>query len=265
MSKEFDEKTSEQLLEEYGRTGDQRIKQEIVLRYVYLIKSIAIQFRGVYASFAQVEDIVNESIIVLMNAVDKYKPEKNAKFETFISKRLRGLIIDIARKQDWVPRNIRKELKEIDDATKILYDKLGRYPTDQETADYLNINIDKYIKLLARSNIYNLISLDYFLSEQAGEQNIESLVSHDMLPEQRMEQQELQKVLKEGIMQLKKNEQIVLSLYYRKELKMKEIAEVMQLSKPRISQIHARALCKLRVYIEKNYTLGGTDDVSGVL
>ena len=126
VRKEFEERSNEELLEEYSRTKDQRLKQEIVLRYIYLIKSIAIQFRGVYSNFAQVEDIVNESVVALMKAVDKYDPNMNTKFETFVSKRLKGLIIDITRKQDWVPRTIRKELKDIDEATKTLYEKLGR-------------------------------------------------------------------------------------------------------------------------------------------
>lgn len=265
VRKEFEERSNEELLEEYSRTKDQRLKQEIVLRYIYLIKSIAIQFRGVYSNFAQVEDIVNESVVALMKAVDKYDPNMNTKFETFVSKRLKGLIIDITRKQDWVPRTIRKELKDIDEATKTLYEKLGRFPTDQETANYLNISLEKYLKIAAKSNVYNLVSLDGFLTEQSGERSEKNLISKEQLPEEQVENQEMRKVLKEGLLSLKKNEQLVLSLYYRKELTMREIAEVMKLSKPRISQIHANAIRKLRIYMEKNYSMEGIHNVSGIL
>lgn len=250
---ELAEKTNEELLTEYRQTKDLSIKQELVLRYVYLVKNIAIQFRNVYASFAQIDDIINEGVIALMAAVDKYDPEKNAKFETFVSKRLKGLIIDLARKNDWVPRNIRKESKEIDEAIKALYEKLGRYPTNQEVADYMNISLDKYLKLLSKTNLYNVVSLDYLIVEKMGEQTDDLISQNESIPENQLEKKEKSRILQEGLATLKEKEQIVLSLYYRKELTMKEIAEVLDLSEPRISQIHASALRSLRVYMEKNF------------
>ena len=164
-----------------------------------------------------------------------------------------------------MPRTIRKELKDIDEATKTLYEKLGRFPTDQETAEYLNISLDKYLKIAGKSNVYNLVSLDSFLTEQSVERSEKNLISKEQLPEEQVENQEMRKVLKEGLLSLKKNEQLVLSLYYRKELTMREIAEVMKLSKPRISQIHANAIRKLRIYLEKNYSMEGIHNVSGIL
>ena len=253
MQSELEEKTNEELLDTYRQTKNQTVKQEIVLRYLYLVKNIALQFRGVYASFAQTDDIINEGIIALMGAVDKFDPEKNAKFETFVSKRLKGLIIDIARKQDWVPRNIRKDYKEIEAAMRTLYGELGRYPTNQEVAEYLNISVEKYLKILGKTNLYNLISLDYFIGERTGEQGAERLVSHESSPEEQLENKELQQVLTEGLHSLREKEQMVLSLYYRKELTMKEIAKVMCLSEPRISQIHASGLKALKLYMEKKF------------
>lgn len=253
IQSELAEKTNEELLEIYRQTKNQNVKQEIVLRYLYLVKNIALQFRGIYASFAQIDDIINEGIIALMGAVDKFDPEKNAKFETFVSKRLKGLIIDIARKQDWVPRNIRKDYKEIETAMRTLYEELGRYPTNQEVAEYLNMSLEKYLKILGKTNLYNLISLDYFIGERTGEQGAERLISHEVSPEEQLENKELQQVLTEGLQSLREKEQIVLSLYYRKELTMKEIAKVMHLSEPRISQIHASGLKALKLYMEKNF------------
>ena len=127
---QLEDKTNEELFKEYKVTKNNRIKQELVLRYVYIIKNIALKMKGVYTSFAQMDDIINESVIVLMNSIDKFEPEMNVKFEAYISKRLRGLIIDMARKQDWIPRNVRKNARLIDDATNVLYNKLGRFPTD---------------------------------------------------------------------------------------------------------------------------------------
>ncbi len=245
-------KTNDELFLEYKETGDQRIKQELVLRYIYIVKNIAVQMKGVYASFAQMDDIINESVIVLMNSIEKFAPNMNVKFETYISKRLRGLIIDMARKQDWIPRNVRKNARMIDDATNELFNRLGRFPSDEEMAEYLGVSLEKYqSKLLSKTNLYNLISLDAVFDGQGGQAGVQN-IADDGAPEQLLENKEMEEILKQGIGTLRPNEQMVLSLHYRKELNMKEIASVMNLSESRISQIHTNALRKLRIYMQAN-------------
>lgn len=248
----LDSKTSEELLAEYKKTKDQRIKQELVLRYIYIVKNIAIQMRGVYISFAQVDDIINEGVLALMSSIEKYDIEKNVKFETYISKRIRGLIIDIARRQDWVPRSVRKSAKDIDNATNILFSELGRFPTDKEIADYLHISLEKYQEDLGKTNLFNLLSLEMLLEDSGGNRKSNQLLNTnpDFMPEQHLESSEFELALKKGLETLRKNEQMVVSLYYRKELSMKEIASILGLSEPRISQIHANAIRKLKIYME---------------
>lgn len=249
----IEEKTNEELFELYKATGSQRVKQEIVLRYIYIVKNVAFQMKGVYASFTQMDDIINESVIVLMNSVDKFDPEANVKFETYISKRLRGLIIDMARKQDWIPRTVRKNARMIDDATNELYSKLGRFPTNEEMAEHLGVSLDKYEnKMLSKTNLYNLISLDAFIEGQSQSNNPINIPDNGCTPEQIFESKEVEDILKKAVESLRKNEQMVLSLRYRKELSSKEIATVMNLSESRISQIHANALRKLRIYMQEN-------------
>ena len=121
--KELDTKTNEELLILYKQTNDQKIKQTLVLRYIYIVKNIAMQMRGIYLGFSQIDDIINEGVLAIMTAIDKFDINKHVKFETYISKRIRGMIIDIARKQDWVPRSIRKSAKEIEEAQNILKEK----------------------------------------------------------------------------------------------------------------------------------------------
>ena len=128
----YKDKTNEELLQMYKETKSLEIKQEIVMRYVYLVKSIALQMRDIYMSFSQVDDIINEGVIAIMAAIDKYDLDKNVKFETYISKRIKGMIIDLARKQDWVPRSTRKNTRDIEEAVTTLYNKLGYYPSVQE-------------------------------------------------------------------------------------------------------------------------------------
>ncbi len=248
---EIEAMSTADLLAAYKRTGDEELKWPLVLRYEGLIKSAALQIRGVYSSFAQVDDIVSEGILTLLSAIDKFDPDKGIKFETYVSKRIRGMVIDLARKQDWLPRNIRQRAKEIDAAVSSLANELGRFPTDHEVASHLGIPTDKYQKEAARVALSNTLSLDALMDARDMEGYRFEVSSEDpkIQPETVLEDQELQQTLAQGIASLQKNEQIVLSLYYEKNLHMKEIAQVMGVSEPRISQIHSRAIQKLREFM----------------
>lgn len=243
--------TDEELWNAYEKEGALEIKQEIALRYVYIVRNVAIQMRDVYVSFAQLDDIVNEGVIVVMNAIDKFDMTKNIKFETFVSKRIRGMIIDMARKQDWVPRTIRKNAREIDEATMLLYGKNGKMPSSQETADFLNMPLDKYEKTLSKANLFYILSLDMLMEEKMDNRQtvqIPSLNAGEQ-PEEYYLGKEFREILEEGIQSLKENEQTVISLYYLEELSARDIAKVLGVSEPRISQIHSSAIRKLRMYI----------------
>ncbi len=248
---EIESMATPDLLALYKQTGDEELKWPLVLRYEGLIKSAALQIRGVYSSFAQVDDIVSEGILTLLNSIDKFDPDKGIKFETYVAKRIRGMVIDLARKQDWLPRNIRQRAKEIDTAVSHLANELGRFPTDHEVAGHLGIPTDKYQKEAARVALSNTLSLDALMDARDLEGYRFEVSTEDptVQPETVLEDQELQETLASGIASLQKNEQIVLSLYYEKNLHMKEIAQVMQVSEPRISQIHSRAIQKLREHM----------------
>ena len=137
---ELDVMSNEELFQAYKDTGNQDLKWPLVMRYIGLVKSIALQVRGVYSSFAQVDDIVNEGLLTLAVAVDKFDPDKGIKFETYVSKRIRGAVIDLARRQDWVPRSVRRKARDIDQASSELFSELGRYPTDEEMAQRLGVS-----------------------------------------------------------------------------------------------------------------------------
>ena len=248
---EIEAMSTEHLLALYKQTGEEELKWPLVLRYEGLIKSAALQIRGVYSSFAQVDDIVSEGILTLLSSIDKFDPDKGIKFEPYVSKRIRGMVIDLARKQDWLPRNIRQRAKEIDAAVSSLANELGRFPTDQEVAAHLGVPTDKYQKEAARVALSNTLSLDALMDARDLDGYRFEVSSEDpaVQPEMVLEDQELQETLAQGIASLQKNEQLVLSLYYEQNLHMKEIAQVMEVSEPRISQIHSRAIQKLRDYM----------------
>lgn len=247
---ELKEKTTEEIFELYRLNGEQELKQELVLRYVEVVRTIAIQLRGVYASFAELDDIVNEGIITLMQAIDRFDVSKNVKFESYASLRIRGAIVDLARKQDWVPRSVRKLGKAIDVTFSELYYQLGRYPTDEEVAAKLNISIEKYQKILGETNLFNILSLDALLDAVKEERHSEAFMrdkNASNMPEADIEKNELEEMLAKAIEGLRENEKLVVSLYYRDELNMKEIAKVMGISEPRVSQLHSAAIKKLKL------------------
>ncbi len=256
-NRQFADKSNEELLEQYCRTGYLEVKQELVLRYLYVIKSAAIRMRDVYLGFAQMEDVINEGVIILMNAIDKFDPDKNVKFETYISKRIRGMIIDLARKQDWIPRSTRKNARTIQEASDELTAKNGRRPEEHELAEHLELTVEKFREVSSKINLFSVVSLDMIL-EGAGENKQSMSIPSEVLREQPEESyldQEFKQVLADGIKTLKEKEQMVVSLYYVEELNMKQIAQVMEVSEPRISQIHANAIRKLKDYIEHEMQL----------
>lgn len=256
---ELEAMSTEDLLALYKRTGIQEYKWPLVLRYEGLIKSIALQICGVYSSFAQVDDIVNEGILTLMGAVDRFDPDKGTKFETFAAKRIRGMIIDLARQQDWLPRSVRRRSREIDEAAGELSGSLNRFPTEQELADHMGISLEKYHEDVAATALCNVVSLEAIFERRGEGDTGVFLPTGDTKaqPEASLQQQELREQLSAAIRSLRENEQMVLSLYYEKGLNMRHIAQVMNISEPRVSQVHSRAIQKLRLYLE-SYLNGGT-------
>ena len=253
MKKKRNEMTNEELFAEYKATGDLSIKNELVLRYVHIVKNVAIQMRGVYHDFTQIDDIINEGVLALMNSIDKFDIDKNVKFESFIAKRMRGIVIDIARKNDWVPRSVRKTAKDIDNATSALYSELGRAPVDQEIADYLSISIEKYYDDLRKTNLMNVLSFEMLLDDagSGGYHNQIMNTSMETMPEHYLDSMELEREIKMGLESLREKEKLVISLHYVQDLNMKEIAAVLGVSEPRISQIHSNALRKLRLFLKE--------------
>lgn len=245
--------STEELVEAYQSTGALAAKQELVLRYIHIVRAIALQMRGVYLKFAQVDDIVSEGVIALMNAVDKFDPNKNVRFETYISKRIRGLVIDLARRQDWVSRGVRRNLREIDQVSNALFVELGRTPTDQEIADRMEVSLDKYQQMLGKTNLCNILSLESILEDSVQGVTGDLILAEqsENQPEQRLQKEELRQFLRAGIQSLLESERMVISLYYEQDLNMKEIAQVMKVSEPRISQIHANAIRKLRAFLSR--------------
>lgn len=231
------------LWEQYYATRDIHIRNQIIERYSYLVKIIALKLRGIYQKYGDVDDIVNEGIIVLMDIIEKYDVTKNTKFETYASIRIRGSIIDYVRKQDWIPRKVKSDFKSIKEAEDELSNKLGRAPKDDEIAQYLKMDIKEYNQIVNNAYGTSILSFEELIGE-ANLRETEINIGYE-LPEEKIELKELYEVLIDSVNKLGEKEKMVISLYYKEDLKLKEIAEILNISNSRVSQIHTTALQKL--------------------
>lgn len=237
------------LWEQYNATKDINIRNQIIEKYSYLVKIIALKLRGIYQQYGDVEDVVNEGIIALIDVIDKFDLSKNIKFETYATIRIKGSIIDYVRKQDWIPRKVKNDFKSVKEAQNELTYKLGREPDDNEIANHLKIDIKEYNNIIRNAHGTSMLSFEELLSE-VNLREIETSNEFE-LPEHELELKELNKILKDSINQLNEKEKLVISLYYKEELKLKDIAEILNISNSRVSQIHTSALQKLEQSIKQ--------------
>jgi len=235
--------SEDKLWEQYIATKDIRIRNQIIERYSYLVKIIALKIRGVYQQYGDVDDVVNEGIIALIDVIDKFDLSKNVKFETYATIRIKGAIIDYVRKQDWTPRKVKNDAKILHEAERELNAKLGRTPSDKEISEHLHMNIEEYNQIVRNSLGTSILSFE----ELIGEVNLrEKEIKYEYeLPEDLYETKELNYVLKESINKLNDKEKLIISLYYKEELKLKDISKILDISNSRASQIHSMALEKL--------------------
>ena len=230
----------------YKESGDIKLRNEIALRYSNVVKYIAISMRNMYIKYADVDDIINEGMIALMAAIDQFDLSKNVKFETYASIKVRGAVIDYIRKQDWVPRQLRRFSKELDIAYSELYMKLDRNPTNSELAEYMDMTEDKFNKSMADVSGTVTLSFEQLLYEDNFDFGDETLPDGVSTTEQRLYGQELQRIIAQAIDTLNEKERLVISLYYYERLKFSDIAKVLNLSDSRVSQIHTKAITTLK-------------------
>ncbi len=249
-------KEDEQIMELWQLYKEQRnteLRNEIVLYYSDLVKKIVLRFKGSYNNFGQLDDMVNQGMIVLIDAVEKFNPDMGNKFETFATLKIRGSVIDFMRKQDWVPRSQRSLSRVLEETHGELYATLNREPTEAEIAEKMGISEANLQKILQQRHNSIVLSYEEAINEKMME--VSPLITEqrsDDSPESTLLFDELKIKLGEAIDQLKEKERLVVSLYYYENLKLKEIAEIIGVTESRVSQIHSQAMIKMRNRL-KNY------------
>ncbi len=245
----MDEAGRKKLWEEYSKDKSPEIREKIILEYAPLVKVVAGRLSMYLGYNGEYEDLVSYGIFGLIDAIDKFDFLKDVKFETYASLRIRGSILDQIRKMDWIPRTIRQKQKKIDAVIKEMEVRYGRTATDEEIAEGLGITSDEYLDWQSQMKITNVVSLNEFLeqgSEVSNEASHTRSTQFDS-PEEVLERDELKKMLAEALELLTEKERKVILLYYYEDLTLKEISSILEVSESRISQLHTRALQKMKV------------------
>ncbi|MED9806379.1 MAG: FliA/WhiG family RNA polymerase sigma factor [Lachnospiraceae bacterium] len=244
----MDEAGRKKLWTEYDKSRTPELREKIILEYAPLVKLVAGRLSMYLGYNVEYDDLVSYGIFGLIDAIDKYDYAKEVKFETYASLRIRGAILDQIRKMDWIPRTIRQKQKRIDAVCKDIETRLGRSATDEEIASELGISDDEYLEWQSQMKITNVVSLNEYMEQGAevpAEGNQFTTARFDS-PEENIEKEELKKVLEESLEQLTEKEKKVILLYYYEDLTLKEISNVLEVSESRISQLHTRALQKMK-------------------
>lgn len=242
----------QKLWEEYSRKRTSELQEKIIIEYAGLVKLVAGRLSMYLGYNVEYDDLVGYGTFGLIDAIDKFDYNKGFKFETYASLRIRGAILDQIRKMDWIPRSIRQKQRKIDMAYQSLEIKHGRSVNDEEVARELDISLEELENWQNQTKITNIISLDEFM-EQGSEGKMEqSLTATFDQPERIVEQQELKELLTRTLDTLTEKEKKVIILYYYEELTLKEISRILEVSESRISQLHTKALQKMKVKLGAN-------------
>ena len=243
----MDEAGRNKLWTEYHKTKSADIREQLILEYAPLVKLVAGRL-SMYLGFnVEYDDLVGYGIFGLIDAIDKFDLMKDVKFETYASLRIRGAILDQIRKMDWIPRTIRQRQKKIEAAIREIERDGGHVATDAEIAAKMEISEDEYQNWQNQMKVTGVVSLNEFM-EQGSDipEDSNNRSSSFVKPEEAMEKEELKKMRAESLEKLIDKEKKVILLYYYEELTLKEIAEVLEVSESRVSQLHTRALQKMR-------------------
>ena len=224
---------------------DARLREDLIIKYAPLLKYIVDRMAIRLPPYISKEELTSAGAVGLLDALDKFDSEMGFKFQTYAEHRIKGAILDELRKMDWIPRSIRKEIHRIEDAITALKSRLGKEPEDFEIAQEMGIDIDSYYSIISRARGVSLLSLDEIMPDGSTPKYAKQ-ASKAPSPFDQLKIKEMKEFISEALLSLSRKEQLVISLYYYDELTLREIAEVLDVTESRISQIHSKAIIRLR-------------------
>jgi RNA polymerase sigma factor FliA len=235
----------------YRDTGDKALRDRLILTYAPLVKFVAGRLGSGLPAHVDEGDLASYGLLGLMGAIERYDPERDIKFETYAMARIRGSILDELRSLDWVPRSVRARARDIERAIAELERQLGRAPTDEEIAAKLGLTqeeLDDSLGEISRTSIGALDEL-WTISGTGGEQValIDTIADTEgPEPQAALDASALREIIADAIGRLPEREKVVVTLYYYEELTLREIGEVLGVTESRVSQLHTKAILRLK-------------------
>ena len=235
----------------YKEDSDEKARERLVLAYAPLVKYVAGRMSSGLPSHVEESDLISYGLLGLISAIERFDPGREIKFETFAITRIKGSIIDELRSLDWVPRSVRAKAREIERANAKLEHRLHRAPTDQEMAETLETTVEEFQESLVRISNSSVVALDelWTVSDASGDQVslLDTIQDPQALdPSQEMDSTEMKDRLADAIARLPEREKLVVALYYYENLTLREIGEVLGVTESRVSQLHTKAVLRLK-------------------
>ena len=232
--------------------SNKAVRDKLIVQYIYLSRYVVGRIKVNLPPTFSFEDIVSFGIEGLIDAIEKYHPSKGAKFESYALMRIRGSIIDKIRSSDWLPRTLRRKIKEVKIATERLKQQIGRAPTTKEVADVMGMSEEKVLEIMSGDVSVNSI----YDKKGAGEDSVEIIDTiedeNSNRPEEEIEKVDAKKELEQALKKLPERERTLLVFYYHENMTLKEIGEAINVSESRVCQLHAQAIMKLRNILSSN-------------
>lgn len=233
---------------------DKATRDTLIVQYIYLIRYVVGRVRVTLPSTIAIEDIAGYGVEGLINAIERYSPQKNTRFETYALIRIRGAILDRIRSQDFLPRSVRKKIKDIKEVQEDLKQKLGRMPTTNEVAEVLEMDPDKITQIMSE----DMTMTSIYDKKGSNEDSVEIIDTiqdtNKLTPHEEMEEKNVKQELEKALKRLPERERIIMVLYYQENMTLKEIGETIGMSESRICQLHAQSIMKLKNILNENRT-----------
>lgn len=255
---ELSKKELQKLWKEFKQEGKESARQKLIIYYSPLAKYVAGRIAANLPKSIDIQDLIQHGIIGLMDAIEKFDPSRDIKFETYAITRIKGAIIDSLRSLDWMPRTLRFKVKEIDKVYAELEARLNRPPTEEEIAETMGITLEELQQLMAEARFSSVVALEETLSTSEGSQDDQnlyySLADRSAIdPSEAIEKKEIKELLIKAIQSLPEKERKVIILYYYSGMTLKEIGELLGVTESRVSQLHSKAVSRLRSMLKGIY------------
>lgn len=230
---------------------NKQVRDNLIVQYIYLIRYVVGRVKVTLPVTISIEDIAGYGVEGLINAIERYSPQKNTRFETYALIRIRGAILDRIRSEDFLPRSVRKKIKDIKHAQEELKQKLGRAATTSEIAEFLDMDVEKVNQILSEDTTMTSI-YDKRGSSDDSLEIIDTIQDNNLNPQEKMEEKNVKHELERALQRLPERERIIMVLYYQENMTLKEIGATINMSESRVCQLHAQSIMKLKNILSEN-------------